>query len=297
MKLLRNLGGGLSAALLLGMLITVPAGAQTLNSLSMERVIQLSNILTSITPMGVSPNVLAALTSGALELREQTNYNPQANTITSSVFTVAAGSPTPTNLGTVAPSSFFAVVTVNVDKVYVTSSAVQFVGTVSQSTATPYGSYQGAPASFSFGYTKDTPPKINNVIEAVAGTIVLFSPTATGTVSITQPSSGGGGGGGGTGVTIVVSGPGGIVANNAFQTVVNQVNLDASGSTSTNAGPLTYTWTVAANAPGAVISFPGGNTAKPFIQLVSGKQLYTITLTVTDATGVSATTTITINYL
>ena len=296
MKLLRSLGGGVSVALLLGMLITAPAGAQTLNSLSMERAIQLSSILTSITPTGIPPNVLAALTSGALEIREQTNYNPQANTLTSSVFTVAAGSPTPTNLGTVAPSSFFAVVTVSVDKVYVTSSAVQFVGTVSQSTATPYGNYQGAPSSFSFGYTKDTPPKINNVIESVAGTIVLFSATATGTVNITQPSSGGGGGGG-TGVTIVVSGPGGTAANNAFQTVVNQVNLDASGSTSSNAGPLTYSWTVAANAPGAVISFPGGNTAKPFIQLASGKQKYTINLTVTDATGASATTAITIDFL
>lgn len=296
MKLLRSLGGALAIALMLGLILSaVPMGAQTLNSLTMERTIPLNQVFTSITPSGIPANVLAALTSGALEIREQTNYNPQAGTLTSSVFTTAAGAPVPTNLGTVSPSAYIAIVTVSVDKIYVTSTAVQIVGTVTQSTATPYGSYQGSPGSFSFAYSKDTPPKISNVIESVAGIIGTFSATATGTVSITQPPGGGGpGGGGGSPITIVVSGQTGTTLT--FETPTNQISLDASASTSTNAGALTYAWSIPAGAPSAVISLPGGNAATPLIQLSSGKVQYTITLTVTDSKGATATATITIRY-
>ncbi len=293
MKLLRTLGGALSIAVLLGLLlVSIPASAQTLNSLTIERPIALNNIFTTITP-NVPANVLASIASGALEIREQTNYNPQAATLTSSVFAVPAGAPIPTSIGTVPPSSFLAVVTTSIDKIYVTSSAVQIVGTVSQSSATPYGNYQGAAATYSFGYTKDTPPKINNVIETVAGVIGIYSPSAAGTVSITQPTTPGGGGGG-TGVTVIVNG---VTGAQTIQTTVNQVNLDASASTSSNAGTLTYTWSIPQGSPSAVITFPGGNTAKPFVQLSSGKVKYTIVLTVTDATGATGTATITIDYI
>jgi hypothetical protein len=295
MRLLRSLGGVFSIAVVLGLLVaSIPAGAQTLNSLSMERVVALNNIFTTITP-NVPANVLASIASGALEIREQINFNPAASTVTSNVFLVPAGAPIPSSLGSVPPASFLAIVATSTDKIYITSSAVQIAGTVSQSSATPFGNYQGAPAALSFGFTKDTPPKINNVIESIAGTIGIYSAAATGTLSITQPpSGGGGGGGGGTGVTVIVNG---VTGSQTIQTVVNQVNLDASGSTSTNAGPLTYTWSVPASAPGAVISFPGGNTAKPFIQLSGGRVRYTINLTVTDSTGATGTATITIDYL
>ena len=75
--------------------------------------------------------------------------------------------------------------------------AVMFVGTDTQSTTTPYGTYQGAASRpFPAGFTADTPPKVNTVIEAVAGAIVLYSPTATAnTLTVTTPPAGGGGGG------------------------------------------------------------------------------------------------------
>src|ERR1700730_10573242 len=208
MKLLRSLGGALSIALILGLLISaVPAGAQTLNSLTMERVIALNNIFSQVTP-NIPASVAASIASGALEIREQTNYNPQASTVTSTVFVVPAGSPTPTNLGSVPLSSILIISALTADKIYVTSSAVQFAGLISQANAPAFGNYQGAPGTFSFGYTKDTPPKIVDVVETVAGVVAAYSAAATGTVSITQPPSGGGGGGG-TGITIVVTGPGG----------------------------------------------------------------------------------------
>ena len=298
MRLLRNFGGALSVALVLGLLaVAVPGGAQTLNSLTMERVLVLSSIHSSLTS-NLPASVLGSIAAGTLEVHEQTNYNPQGATLTSTFFLMPAGSTLPTGLGTVPNSNILAIATLTADKTYVTSNAVQFVGTISQSNAPLFGttSYIGAPATLSFGYSKDTPPKIHDVIETVAGVAVAYTAAATGTLSITQPSTGGGGGGN-TGVSIVIVGPGGSSTNNSFQTTVNQLNLDASGSTSSNAGALTYTWSIPAGSPSAVISFPGGNTAKPFVQLSSGHQTYTINLTVTDATGATATATISIQFL
>jgi hypothetical protein len=208
---------------------------------------------------------------------------------------VQAGSPTPTSLSTVPFNAYLAIVALTADKIYITKTAVQLVGTITQSNTTPFGNYQGAPSTFSFGYTSDTPPKINNVIETVAGVVAVYSSAATGTFTITQPSGGGGGGGVATVVTIVVNGS--TSATPTFQTTVNQLILDASASTSTNAGALTYAWTIPQGSPSAVISFPGGNTAKAFVQLSSRKSTYQFKLTVTDSTGASATVTITVQYL
>jgi hypothetical protein len=296
MKLLRSIGGALTVALILGLLaVAVPAGAQTLNSLTMERVLVLSNVHSTITP-NLPASLLGSLTSGALEIHEQTNYNPQASQVTETLFVLPAGSPLPTSLSTVPITSYLATFAISVDKTYVASSAVQFVGTISQSSAPLFGSasYQGAPATLSFGYTKDTPPKIHDVIESLAGVAVTWTGAATGTLTITQPSTPGGPGGG-TGVTITVNGSTGTTQS--FQTTVNQLTLDASASSSTNAGALTYTWSIPQGSPSAGISFPGGNTAVAFVQLSSGKQTYTINLTVTDATGAAATATITIVFL
>jgi len=290
MKSLRSLGGAVSL-LLLGLLVaSVPAGAQTLTALQVERSIALSNILTTITPAGIPASVLAALAAGALDLREQANYNPQTNSLTTTTFVVATGSPAPTSLLTVPGSSLIAQVTIGIDKIYIASQTVQIVGTINQSTTTPYGNYQGYPAVYSFGYTKDSPPKINNVVDTVAGTIVIYSAAGSGTLTITQPSTGGGGGGG-TGITISINGVTG--ATPTFQTTVNQIILSAAGSTSSNAGALTYSW----SSPGSNVSINNGNTSTATIQLGSGKISYIITLTVTDATGAKSTATITINYI
>jgi hypothetical protein len=296
MKLLRSIGGALLVVLILGLLaVAVPAGAQTLNSLTMERVLVLSSAHSTLTP-NLPASLLGSVTSGALEIHEQTNYNPQASLLTSTFFVMPAGSTPPTSLSTVPVANYLATLALSIDKTYVTGSAVQFAGTISQSSAPLFGSasYQGAPATLSFGYTKDTPPKIHDVIESIAGVAVAYTGAATGTLSITQPSTGPGGGGG-TGVTIVVNGATGTMQS--FQTTVNQLNLDASASTSTNAGALTYTWSIPQGSPSAGIGFPGGNTAVAFVQLSSGKQTYTINLTVTDATGATATATITIVFL
>ena len=300
MKSLRSSGGALFFASGLSIVaFSVPAGAQaaasapTLTSLtSFEQSLTAGSILPPIT--NLPPAVQASIAGGALDLRVQTNYNPQANLLTQTFFTVQTGSPTPTALGSVNSASIFGSAAIGVDRIYATSSAVMFVGTFSSGSNTPVGTIQGAPASFAFAYSSDTPPKITNATTLAAGAVVLFSPTASGTVNITQPA-GGGGGGGTSGVTIVVSAGAGsmTVGTNSFQVVSNQVVLDASKSTSTNPGALTYSWsTTSANA-----NIIQGSTATPLVQLSVKQQTYQFTVTVTDAKGATATATITVQYI
>jgi hypothetical protein len=95
-------------------------------------------------------------------------------------------------------------------------------------------------------------------------------------------------------ITIVVTGPGSSTSGTTFQTNASQVSLNASQSTSTNAGPLSYSWQPAPGFPSVAI--PGGHTATPFIQL-GRPGTYEVILTVTDSTGATATATITLQYL
>lgn len=105
-----------------------------------------------------------------------------------------------------------------------------------------------------------------------------------------DPSSSGAGA---AGVTIVVTGSGASASANSFDVVLNQITLDASTSTSTNAGGLTFFWTSAQGYPNAAIL--GSSTATPLIQLPT-KGVYQFTLTVTDAAGFTASTAITVRH-
>jgi len=295
MKLLRNLGGALSLALLVGLAVSsVPLGAQTVTAFTAERTLSLSNVLTTVTPTGVPASVLAAIAAGAIEIREQSSLNATNSTLTSTYFIVPTGSPNPTALSQLPFTSFIATTTLTIDRTYVTTNpvAVGFHGRTTQSTNTPFGNYAGASGSYSFGYTSDKPPKINNVIEVVDGLIVLYSASATGTFTITAPAGGTGGGTGG--VTVVINGS--SAASPTFTTVVNQIVLDASASTTTTGGTLTYAWALAAGSPSAGIT--GGNTSKASIQLGSGQNTYKFTLTITDSKGTAPTVVnVTVNFI
>jgi K319L-like, PKD domain/Periplasmic copper-binding protein (NosD) len=122
----------------------------------------------------------------------------------------------------------------------------------------------------------------------------LTTPFSAGVLP-TAPS----GGGGGTtpppsGITIVIHGPGGATSStNTFTVTQGQVALDASQSTSSNSGGLSYSWQPVA---GSSVGIPGGNTATPFIQL--GKPgTYQVKLTVTDSTGATASAVVTLQYI
>ena len=289
----RSRAGVLFLSLMLGFaVLIVPATAQTtptLQALSIERVIAANNVLTTITP-SIDPATLAAIAGGALEIRERLVYNPQANTVTSTAFLIAAGSPIPTPLTVDITKSFVESFTIGVSNIILASKPVPsilLVGNVVFSTLTPYGTYQGAPAAISLGYTTDTPPKINNVVDVIAGLVTSYSATGAGTVTVSQPSTGGGGGGSSNAPTVVL--------NPATQaTALRQVRLDASMSTDPNKLALTFAWTVL-SPPSAIIINP--TSATPDVQLVNGFGTYSFQVTVTNSAGMSSMAVATVSYL
>jgi hypothetical protein len=182
--------------------------------------------------------------------------------------------PTPPN--TIPASSIFSTEVIKVDKTYVESTpnpGVMFVGTVSSNTpASPFGSLVGAAAAVSIGYTNDTPPKINNVVTLIAGTVVAYTASAAGTVTftsspVTPPGS--------AGPTIVIASVG--------TTSSRSITLDASGTTSSSP-PLTYNWSVVSGA--ADVS--GRNSAVAAGIIYGGPGTYVFRVTVTDSLGVAS---------
>src|SRR5580700_1116424 len=95
----------LGAVSLWGQTTTTPPAATcttaptSITAFSIEQELGLTNLLTTLTP-NIPTNVLAALSSGAQVIRDRLIYNPQQNTLTSTVFLVAPGSPIPTPIVT-----------------------------------------------------------------------------------------------------------------------------------------------------------------------------------------------------
>jgi uncharacterized protein (TIGR03437 family) len=169
--------------------MTAPPATQ---SFSIERAVMPSNTGTTF-DTNLSSTILASLALGTLEMREQLVYNPQTNTLTSTVFLVQPGSPIPTPTDVDITSMILATYSISVDRTYTSCSpvpSVMFTGTVTSSTggaSAPNGIYNltfsGTPAAVSIGYTTDNPPIINNVVTLFAGVVVSYSPAGFGTLT------------------------------------------------------------------------------------------------------------------
>lgn len=302
MKFWNGMGASIAAIAL-----SLAAGAQTtttsatcttpptaLTAFNVERPLTLSNVLTTLTP-NAPANVLAAIQAGAQEVREQLIYNPQIGTVTSTVFLVAPGSPTPTPANTAAQNMVLTT-TVQVSQVLAgckPAPSFLLVGNVTTSPSSGlFGSLAGAPAAISVGYTTDNPPKINNVVEVIAGQIVAYSAAATGTLTfpstpVTPPGSTGA-------IKVVVKFQGGTIAqpNTTYQAPVSPFLVDASGSSGN--GALTFSFS---NIPGhSPLAFvQTGTPGVVNVQFPTSGD-YSIVVTVTDSTGASATQQFTLTY-
>jgi hypothetical protein len=267
-------------------------------ALNIERVIPLADALTTVTP-NADAATLAALAGGALEIHELLVYNTQTSTLTSTVFLLPAGSPTPSPAGTITTANTAMVITTLVSSWYascVPTPSLLFVGKVIATSGTLYGpTLVGANTAVSIGYTLDSPAKINNVSETVAGVVTAWTASANGTVTTAGGTSGGGGGGGTTGITIVLKAAGGTIAtpNANNQAPVSPFFLDATGSTGT--GALTFAWSTPAgqNSP---VAFVGTGVPGQILVQFPGPGDYSIVITVTDSTGASKSQTFIFTY-
>ncbi|HYL37977.1 MAG TPA: hypothetical protein VEV17_18825 [Bryobacteraceae bacterium] len=276
---------------------TCPAtpGSPTISALTnFERTLTLnSTLLSTITP-NITADTLAALTGGALELREQLNYNPANNVLTSFFFVVAPGSPVPTNLAQIPFTSILATSALGICQIVVVNKpapSAMFFGAIGNSSPSFFGPFTGEPAVFSFGFTYDSPPVVSNVTEVVAGTLAAYSATAAGSFTV-FPLPGGTTPGTGA-ITISITGPGGASTANSFTSIQTFATLDASASASSNGGPLTFSWSPVDGFP-----LPGiqGATNGPVLQLTAMRigHTYQLMLTVTDSKGLTATAIVTV---
>jgi hypothetical protein len=303
MKFWNGMGACFAAialSMMAGAQTTAPATCTTaptsLTALDIERVVPLANVLTTLTP-NAPANVLAGIAGGALEIHETLGYNAQLNAVTSTVFVVPAGSPLPTPAGGITAQNVVQLTTINITNSFFSCSptpSVLLVGTVAGGPTGVYGSFVGAPAAVSIGYTTATPPAINNVAVVISGVAVEYSTSAVGILTFPAATSTGGGGGTGSGsLTAAIKLPNGSFGQSGaiYQIATSPLLLDASASSGGTA-PLTYKWS--SNNPVAFVQT--GNPATIHVQF-PGPGAYAITLTATDAAGNTNSVTLTFEYV
>ncbi|MGH9626819.1 MAG: PKD domain-containing protein [Bryobacteraceae bacterium] len=286
---------------------TTPIAAENeIRSMTVEARIPISNIGSSIVP-NIQPDVLQAITSGALELRQQIVFPfsaskppgsadlpvgvtlpPQGQFVRTTTFLVAPGSPTPTP--DVAQEMMLDSHMVAVESIKLNdkpSSNLLIVGSVFAHTEVgPYGDLTGASWVMSAGYNNETPVQFRNIAVTAAGAVTFFATQGSGSLELAEGGPGGPGEPGGNRQPIADAG--------LDQTVtVIQHQLDGSASSDPDGDTLTYNWVVV----GRTVSIINSNTAKPIIQFGQGFGDYIFELTVTDGKGGTATDRVTINYI
>jgi len=255
------------------------------NTLQIERTVKVMDAFNA--NKTVIPAAFAvAVNSGALEIREQMNYN--GTMLAVAMFIATPGSVSPTVLGTLMPQNLLSVTQIAVDKVYVTAgpaATMLFTGkTVSNQPVSVYGDLTGSLASLSFGYSGDKTAQFTNIVSVAAGMVASYSATGVGNINfpppVTPPS------GTGTGPQIVIT-PAYQMASIKFLT------LDASATTDAQGLPMTFVW----RAVNKSVAIANPNNAVVSIQLSEGAGDYVFEVTVTDTAGVIAKATTTISYV
>lgn len=265
----------------------------TISAFTQEVTIPYSNIGFA-TPPNIPANVVQSIQGGALEIRHSITYDPTARTLRVRSFTVQPGSPNPTPMAS--QTSLLEDYTVDVTSVTASSvpgSTLVLVGSVRSAAITsPFGNYTGAPFIYTFGYaagaTATDPTRFNSTSLVIPGVVAFYAPTSTGTLTLGTGMGTGGNGGTGTGTNR----PPVANAGTNMQTVVNQIQLNGSGSSDPDNEAITFSW----RSIGRSASITNATSATPTVQLGEGFGDYNFELTVTDARGATATATVTVTY-
>jgi hypothetical protein len=271
----------------------------------MEYPVALSSIGSTNQP-DIPADVLASITAGALEIRQQVIWPstsaqpPGTNNARVTTFLVAPGSPSvtpPSGQNMVLESH-----TVAIEQVMTSGApeisgapvnAFALVGRVTgNDPASPFGDVTGAIWSLSAGYAAGDssqtprPANYNNITVALAGVASWYSRTGSGTIELI-------GGDGGPGPEPGENRPPVADAGDDFNAVAPQIQLDGRDSRDPDNDQLTYSWRVVSGS--AVLL--QGTTATPIVQLAGGFGAYTFELTVTDPAGLTATDTVVVTFV
>lgn len=237
-----------------------------------EHAVDLAGIKTSFMP-NLPPDIFATIVGGTQEVRSRIMYDSTTKMVANDLFFVAPGSPTPT------PSdklpTRFAFITANIDKVYTSClprPTVMLVGTLTAGYPI-FGNPAGAPYAFSFRYTPEASPKLFDVVSLTVGLGDLYAQTAPGTVTFPVATA------------AIAGGP-------TIQTLYRQLVLDGTASASTG-GALTYSWS--SSGTGVAIIDPAMSSTRVQIGGLTGD--YPVTLTVRNALGQTATSTVVLRFV
>lgn len=268
------------------LLLCAAANAQTLSVFTQEITVTPSAIQMA-TPPTIPQAVLAAITAGALEIRQQATFDATLRQLRVRTFTVAPQSPNPTPAA--GQQNVVDDYTVDVTQIlyYPSPRAMVLIGTVSNvATTSPVGIVRGNTVIYSVGYTQGTngAATFNNTTLTLPGTGVLFAPRSSGTLRFVGDATSGTG----TGDKTPVADAGADLT--AF---TSEVQLDGSKSSDPDGGAITYSW----RNVGKSASLRDITSAKPIVQFGEGFGEYEFELTVTNSRGVKATDNVKVLYL
>ena len=268
--------------------VAIPGMAQTtgpvVSELSLERQLVLTTMLTT-SELALPADKVSGILSGAWEVRERLIYNPSGATLTSTIFAVQPGAVLPTPINGNLTGLILGVYTLNVEKIYSTTTpkaTVAFTGTVAGSSiGGALGNVTGLPFSVSFAYSADTPAKISDVVHLIAGRVIAYTKDAVGTFVVPKvvppvPP--------GTGPQIVIVAP--------VNTIDSQIVLDASRSTDASGTSLSFAW----RSTGKTSAILNPNTSMATVQFGEGLGEYSFELTVTNGNGVAVKQIVVISY-
>jgi hypothetical protein len=273
-------GGRLTMlALLCCAAATAQAVSPGISSFRAEGTLPYDQIGVPQTP-NVPANVAAAITSGALEIRQVVTWAPPGSNINIRHILVQPQAPNPTPDG----SQVGTLDNYNVSVRELTSStdALTFTGSLSQILGqSPFGLSSGSPVFYSFGHTTSgTTTTFRNVTLVVPGKLTTFLSTAMGTLTFSGQGPG--------------PSPGGLQANAGpdFSTGQSEVMLDAVLSTIPPGATVTYKWR-SVSGPGNVLD---PNSAQTRVQLAGNAGDYVFELTITDSAGNTSSDQVRVSY-